>query len=588
MRLPNLNRVMPRRQRGAFGLMAVGVMFLLVICVVVALDSGRLYMQKQNVQRVADMAALDAVAGLNFSGEDSSDDPQVLAEQNAVENNFQPMEGERRIETAMGAIEVVEGINRFNENKPGSALRVRAWHRVPTSLVGNLARLMPNTDIESHVWLMGEAVAQQRQFVAFTAGSSLLTADLSSSPLLKPVLQRLLGSGVNVNVVSAGGLANLGVSLLDLIEADPDIGTVDELLSASVSVAEMANLMIDALDRDDSSNEILALKELAKVRLRDITLAEILTVNTPGTSRESALETLVSVGDLLNAGIFLANKGSAVNLEGVEVDVGSLVTVDLDLSVVEPPQLAVGPPGCIGWSDPPCNSPVGGKYWLTQASTAQLDLDLELSLNVLGLAKLSLALGLEGAKGVAGIEKVGSLSEGGYHVDVGAVTSATDVSVNNIELDLLPLDLGLGTLSSLLTVSIGSSGTSGNKSISDEYDSGYVVWSGKPEDVSLSSGLSAITSLLDELLSNINVTVEHKGILGPLLNPLLSLLGDILNLTLDNVGELSGVLTGELDGITEAVLEPLLKPLLSGLGIGLAEVEVIVIDVDTSGAELVL
>ena len=623
MRLPAPNRHVPPRQRGVFGLMAVGVMFLLIICVVVALDSGRLYLQKQNVQRVADMAALDAVAGLSFSGEDVSGDPQVIAEQNAALNNFAPEEGERTIDTAMGAIEVVDGINRFNDEESGSALRVRAWHRVPTSLVGNLARLMPNADIEPHVWLMGEAVAQQREFVAFTASSSLLTADLSDSELLGPVLQGLLGSEVDIDVVSAGGLANLGVSLLGLIETDPDIGTMDQLLSTPISIGGengLANLMLQALRNDAEDGEILrvtedALGELAKVSLDPIELGDILTINTPDSSRDSALETLISVGDLLNAGIFLANKESAVSVPTVSVDTESLLgaellQVDVGLNIIEPPQLAIGPPGCTTGGRPPCDTPgANDSYWATQVSTAQLDLDVDLSLRLLGLLTLSVGLDVSAAPGVVGVEQIQALGGEAFDVEVagrsGLASLDTDISLELLDLDdfsLLKLEIGGATH---------SSGEVAGVNMGNE----VIEWPGSdehPPSATLKPATTeSVAALLDGVLSNLDVRV----VLGPdaedetkdchwldlechasnlisslfdSLSPVFDVVNDLVDFTVDNLLGLTDALGDVLGGLVGSVLGPILDPLLSALGIGTSEVDVEIIEVGTEGAELVL
>lgn len=573
----------PQRQRGAFGLLAIGVLLLLVVCMVVALDTGRLYMQKQNVQRVADLAALDAIAGLSFSGGEAAGNAQTLAEQNASLNNFSHEPTERWVETTMGTIRLEDGIYRFDES-PGSALRVEAYHRVPTSLVGNLARLMPNSGISSHVLLKGEAVAQQREYVAFTAGSSLLTADLSSSPLLGPILQQLLGSEVDIDLVSFEGLADIGVSLLSLVEAHPSIGTLDELLSTPLAIGGtngLANLMIQALGSDAKNNEILALNELVNVALAPIQLADILVVNTPDASRESALETLVSAGGLLNAGVFLANKGeSAVSLRGVEVNVGNLVNVDLDLGIIEPPQLAIGPPGCAGGSSPPCNSPdEDGNYWATQAATAQLDLELKLSLELLGLLSLKVDLEIAGATGTAGVEAIKPADGGVFEVAMAGIPGLIDLN----------LGAQLGLLNDFLSLSSGGDGGSSNEGLSGGYSSGAVMWPGADAKVVLgNTGSESVSNSLNNVLSNLNPTVEVEcGI--PLIDivcwlvvdPVLKLLGVTVNGLTDGVRSLLGGLVGDALGPL------LLDPLLSALGIGAAEIEVEIIDVGTSGAELV-
>ncbi len=50
----------PARQRGAIGLMAVLALGMALVFLLVMIDSGRLYLEKRSLQRVADMAALEA------------------------------------------------------------------------------------------------------------------------------------------------------------------------------------------------------------------------------------------------------------------------------------------------------------------------------------------------------------------------------------------------------------------------------------------------------------------------------------------------------------------------------------------------
>ena len=51
-----------RDQRGAVLFMAVGFMMLAVFSLALVVDTGRLYMAKRNLQRVADMAAIEVLA----------------------------------------------------------------------------------------------------------------------------------------------------------------------------------------------------------------------------------------------------------------------------------------------------------------------------------------------------------------------------------------------------------------------------------------------------------------------------------------------------------------------------------------------
>ncbi|MGM0536543.1 MAG: pilus assembly protein TadG-related protein [Pseudomonadota bacterium] len=606
----------PHRQQGAIGIMAVGVLFLVVICIVLALDTGRLYMQKQNLQRVADLAALDTAAGAGLLDGTAKAGIGGLARESAALNGFSPEDGVREVAVAQGDIEVTEDRKQFVAAADGSgpAVRVEARQRVPTSLVANLAALMPDSDLSSHTWLQADAVAQQKGAVTFSAGSSLLTADLSGSPLLGPVLQGLLGSEVDIEAVSFTGLADVGVSLLDLIDVAPGVGTLDELLSLPLSVggdSGLVSLVLTALQTSSKGGELLALEtqqaldELAKADLEDIQLGDILAVNAPAAGRQRALETLVSVGDLLNAGILLANQGeSAVSINDLELDVGRLVNVELDLDVIEPPEIAVGPPGCAVDDGPPCSSSDGdGRYWATQAANAQLDLQLGLTLELLGLASVDVGLDVEGAEGVAGVERLERLAAGEYDVEVGGVTTAASVDAE-VDLALLPAFDGLLTLDVDSTTDPPPETVAGGH-VTERLDPPWRADVEAPQSVTLSSGVAGVADLLDNLLSGLDIDIRLgpdaeeeascSGLLGclvggvsDLLAPVLDTVNDLLDVAVDDLTGLTNSLGSLLGRLTSDVLGPLLEPLLEGLGIGVADMEVEVIDVEAGGAELVL
>lgn len=50
------------KQRGAIGLMAAGVLAVVLAFTLLVIDSGRLYLEKRKLQGVADTAALEAVS----------------------------------------------------------------------------------------------------------------------------------------------------------------------------------------------------------------------------------------------------------------------------------------------------------------------------------------------------------------------------------------------------------------------------------------------------------------------------------------------------------------------------------------------
>ena len=55
-------RTMRHSQRGAAVIMTAGFMLLGVLCLALAVDTGRLYMEKRSLQRIADVIALEVAS----------------------------------------------------------------------------------------------------------------------------------------------------------------------------------------------------------------------------------------------------------------------------------------------------------------------------------------------------------------------------------------------------------------------------------------------------------------------------------------------------------------------------------------------
>lgn len=59
----------PARQRGAIGLMGAMTLGIALLFMLLVVDSGRLYLEKRKLQRVADTAALEVVTRGTGSGD---------------------------------------------------------------------------------------------------------------------------------------------------------------------------------------------------------------------------------------------------------------------------------------------------------------------------------------------------------------------------------------------------------------------------------------------------------------------------------------------------------------------------------------
>ncbi|OEO23394.1 hypothetical protein AX279_24110 [Pseudomonas sp. J237] len=334
-------------QRGAIGLMATLLLILVLGFLMLAVDSGRLYMEKRSVQRIADMAALEAAArGGNCLG-NAPTTAQTYAEQNASARNNFSLDSTRSLSAVCGNVTTVAGHRQFTADADGRAIQVAVAHTVPASLV--LGGWFGN-----NVQLSATATAGVSNPLAqLTLRTSLVSVDSAQSALLNTLFSGLLGGSVNLDVSGWQGLANTDIDLLgylDQLALDQGltIGDYQSVLDTGVSAGELLDVAATALQLD------------ARTADADAAIAglELLAAAVPGGD-------LLMLGDLLNMQSGLPVSGLAMNLNALQlvqgivqlansqnaavatlpISVPGVAGVTLQVKVIEPPQLsAIGDP----------------------------------------------------------------------------------------------------------------------------------------------------------------------------------------------------------------------------------------------------
>lgn len=511
------------RQRGAIGLMAALVLALLVACSVVALDTGRLYWEKQNLQRVVDLTALTAVAEAD-EGLESID--RATLEAVARRNGFDVDEADDSGYERVLVMEAPQlgGLCRLTRGEEGSAYTLREFEPIADgqtliecaevsradgrsyeagvagrNAIRIAATLTTRPSLveamlgDTTATLRAEAVAQRPadNIATFSVGSRLLKADGSG------LLGTLLGPGLDVTAVGYEGLANASVSLLDLIDLAADAGTAQGLVDGvSLNLAQLANISeLQALSRDESLSESTlsagvelfaeAIELFIDLGLDSIELAEVVLVDPA--AEESALNAQVGLLSLLEAMAFVGN-GRFLQVEDLGVDLGLLGGLDVVLEVIEPPRIAIGPIGCANGSQGAC-----GGQWQTEARTAQVKLGIGADVSVPLLAEVGIRLGVLAAGARAGIERAEPQGEG-HRLTVSAYQQPTAIA----------LDLDIGVLSTR---------------VSDRPDTGF-------SEAGLASGITSSLGI-DEYSPLVGGVVDTAG---GLLDGLLSLVGSLLPL----------------------------------------------------------
>ncbi|MGC4012241.1 MAG: pilus assembly protein TadG-related protein [Pseudomonas sp.] len=584
------------RQRGAIGVMAAGTLLLALICLALVIDTGRLYFEQRKLQRVADMAALEAATQGGMCGSQLAADIQGYVTASAAKNGFVPGTGDTLVGT-LGSVSFDAGYGGAESRRVFSAggnladsVRVQATHSVPSSLVLNVASLFSGAS--STTVLSAQAVARRSAMAGISAGSGVLSLDSSNSPLLNALLGGLLGTSLNLDVVTYQGIAGANVSLLALSQqlkaagVNLELGKIDSLLGANVTAAQLLTAMVNAADASQLAGVNTALLRTAlatiNVPTANLTLGQILSVVAPDSVRDTALSAGVNLLDLLMATALVANKNNAVDLDLKGKSIAGVVPT-VKLRVISPPAIAMGYPG---------KDSVGN--WRTVAKNAQVQLEVGANANLLGLNLVRLALSLK--VGVAeGYAALDTIQCGGVGKPVTVnVKARPGVASASLDVNVSLLSGANGSLVGV-TITNNSTGASGNSAstatqfaIPGEQSISFLVSS--PTDLPsavkrvqspLGSSLgTGLTSLANSLTIKVEAGGNCNNILSWLLCALSSLVSSIAQLALD--------LTGALGTLVTALGQQLIDPLLSLLGIQTGILDVRLIDLQTGGAELLI
>lgn len=343
-----MNTLLRRRrdERGAIVILATVGAVLALVAAALAVDTGRIAQERRNDQKVADMAALDAVREAHIPG-------QALqrARESATRNGFPWADAGYDLVVEVGS---VDGSNVFTVGVGDSAVRVTAVSPL------DHAFLPGGRTVKASAVASGAAVA------GFSIGSSLARADTADTALVNRVMERFLGAPTgSVSLVGYQGLATAGITL-DRLRAQLGFGTLDQLLNANLTMGQIlsatgAVLTADGVAAAAAVNSLSAVVTNATA----VRLGDMISVDQGAGSR--ALGTQLNVLQLITGSAALANKSNFLNVGTVLTvpvpGVGNLAT-SLGVKVIEGPVYYLGP----------VNGP--------SVSTSQVELTLTPQLNV--------------------------------------------------------------------------------------------------------------------------------------------------------------------------------------------------------------
>ncbi|MGQ7863728.1 pilus assembly protein TadG-related protein [Pseudomonas sp. 32A] len=595
----------PARQRGAIGLMGAMTLGIALLFMLLVVDSGRLYLEKRKLQRVADTAALEVVTRGGACVSPNTNAAQ-FAIQSATRNDF-PIDDNRTLATACGTlVSGADFIRTFSPNpSKADAIQVIATHRVVTSIANGLLMLFSPGPFEPSIRLQAVAVAAvpAPPVATLTIRSTLLTVDSTKSAALNALIGGLLGGKLQLNAVGWEGLINTNISLLSYLDAlairlNVSAGNYDELLKTDASVGDLIQAAIDVIKIGGDAVKVV-INNLEAIKLiapgtKILHLGDLLTIQN-GTDK-SALDVNLQLFNLIQGFVQLSNKYNAVAVE-LPVDVLGLLNITVKTKVIEPAQIsAIGNPKLIA------TQPI-------YVRTAQVRTLISVNLPVVGVLNdvvggvtglLGLLLGssldakigtqldvaLEAASGSSEVTGFRCNGPADKSLSVVGTTSAVRLMVGQIDpknlfsstaplsVDEFPLlDLGIQTCSkgacdprqpyAVGGISLRVDSSVAKTTRNHTYASPPEV---KQPPAYFSFSSSNVVGSLSNTLSGIQL-INHPptqgGLLGLVLNVVVGLVTGVLNL-----------LTSIISGVLSPLLDPLVNNLLAGLGVDLAKVEI--------------
>lgn len=349
------------RQRGAIGLLAALTMALALLCTLVVVDSGRLFMEKRTLQRVADMAALEAASlNGNCAGASSA---SAYAIQSATRNGFTVSDDTRTLTTRCGTLTTGADSRRsfVIDASKSDAIQVVVGHSVARSIAAGIGAMFESTASPADIQLSAVAVATPPlpplAQLAIRSTLASVNIDQSKAASLSAGLSSLLGAQVNLDVASWKGLVDSDVNLLKFadqlaIALDVQAGDYTQLLATNTTLSKLVNASISALQQSGSTASITAaINGLTTVQTAIagsgagasmVKLGDVLNVQsgTPSAGLDSGLQAFQLIQTLAQ----LANgKNAATVSQTLMIPVVGQITAKV--KVIEPPQLsAIGNP----------------------------------------------------------------------------------------------------------------------------------------------------------------------------------------------------------------------------------------------------
>ncbi|MCY1398315.1 hypothetical protein D9M71_133440 [compost metagenome] len=563
----------PRQQHGAIGLMAALTLGLALLFMVVVLDSGRLYMEQRSLQRVADMAALEAA---NARGTCIVPDLSAhsLATAAASRNGF-VIDAGRRLETQCGSLQIGPDHLRvfIADATKDEAIRVVARYTVSTSIAAGVYALAGGNAIALTTQLAAQSVAASPgpPLAMLNIRSSLVSIDSANSLLLNTLFTALLGSQVNLSLAQWDGLLKTNINLLNYfdalaVELGVSAGDYNQLLASQTTATHLINAMITTVTQNGPLANVssgLGKLQVGASNSKTVKLGEVFSIAN-GTPK-SGLDAQIQLFQLVQAFVQLANSKSAAAVD-VPASVLGLADLTTKVQIIQPPQFSV-----VGNPKLAKASPTGAnKIYVRTAQirvliTARLNVVSALAgtINLLGALLnihllpdgLNLDVGLEVASANSYVTDYDCTSAASKSLSVRNEAAAVNVRIGKLNASNFLSSTTPAIATPMVLISVGALdvGLGVNSPVFSNV-SNYTFQN--PPDLNKPSANHISRS--DNIVNSLSATLS-----GITLSPQIPLVSTILTL-----------ITGAVSGLLSSLLDPIINNLLALLGVDLAKIDV--------------
>nr|WP_276554654.1 pilus assembly protein TadG-related protein [Pseudomonas peradeniyensis] len=328
-------------------MMAALTMGLALVLMLLTVDSGRLYLEQRKLQRIADMAALEAA---EHGGVCSGSGPQAsaLARTAATRNGHSPL---NPLIASCGYLRTgIDNLRTFTaDNVRNEAIKVEVSNVVVTSVAGGVYALVQGGAIARTTTLRASAVAASPgpPQAMLSIRTTLLQVNSMQSAVLNALL-KAIGASTQLSVLGWQGIADTQLNLLSYTDAlstelHLDLGDYQQLLNLETTTEKLLDVAVKVLQQSGATAQVTGnLLKLAADLTGPITLGELLNLQT-GTV-QAGLDANVQLLQLVQAMIQVAAKRQAVNAE-IPINALGLVNGRVYLKVIDPQQTsAAGDP----------------------------------------------------------------------------------------------------------------------------------------------------------------------------------------------------------------------------------------------------